>query len=72
VLPEQARRPDFEFVELAAELSVAGSAEAELGSVDLLDIPLAPARSSACAWWTISVSRSTRWWSSRSPVASNA
>jgi outer membrane protein OmpA-like peptidoglycan-associated protein len=42
VLPEQARRPDFEFVELAAELSVAGSAEAELGSVDLLDIPLAP------------------------------
>ena len=42
VLPEQARRPDFEFVELAAELSVAGSAEAELGSVDLLDVPLAP------------------------------
>jgi outer membrane protein OmpA-like peptidoglycan-associated protein len=41
-LPAQARRPDFEFVELAAELSVAGGAEAELESVDILDVPLAP------------------------------
>ena len=41
-LPAQARRPDFEFVELAAELSVAGAAEAALESVDVLDVPLAP------------------------------
>ncbi|MGC4086916.1 MAG: hypothetical protein QM756_03250 [Polyangiaceae bacterium] len=41
-LPKRAKRPEFEFVELTAELSVAGNDEAALGSVDILDVALSP------------------------------